>query len=353
MQPPLKNVTPRRIALLKPSALGDIIHALPVLSALRPRFPAAHITWVVNRIYEPLLRKHPDLDATLAFDRGAARGGWYASTVAALRFARQLRAGRFDLVIDLQGLFRTGLMTAATGAARRVGLSSAREGATRFYTDGVPDDFSTHAVDRYWRVATALGAGDGPKRFTVPLDPAARVWADRHLAGRPRPWLVLGVGARWLTKRWPTDHFAALANAAQRRFGGTAVFIGAPDEAILAGRTAARLAGPWLDLSGRTTLPQLAAVLARADVVLANDTGPLHLAAALGRPVVAPYTCTDVRRHGPYGAQAGAIATTVDCRASYVRKCDHLSCMKELTPDRLQDRLFEALTAWPSSCRSA
>jgi ADP-heptose:LPS heptosyltransferase len=208
-------------------------------------------------------------------------------------------------------------------------------------------------VDRYWRVAEALNAGDGPKRFTVPLDPAARAWADRQLAGRPRPWLMLGVGARWLTKRWPPEHFAALANAAQRQFGGTAVFIGAPDEAALARQTITRLAGPSLDLSGRTTLPQLAAVLARADVVLANDTGPLHLAAALGRPVVAPYTCTDVRLHGPYGSEAGAVATTVDCRASYVRRCDHLSCMKELTPDRLRGRLFEALSAWQSNCRTA
>jgi ADP-heptose:LPS heptosyltransferase len=96
----------------------------------------------------------------------------------------------------------------------------------------------------------------------------------------------------------------------------------------------------------------LAAVLATVDVMLANDTGPLHLAAALGRPVVAPYTCTDPRRHGPYGSAAGAVSTNVACRASYVRKCDHLSCMSELTPDRLRGPLFEALSRCPLS-RSA
>src|SRR5207247_975729 len=103
----------------------------------------------------------------------------------------------------------------------------------------------------------------------------------------------------------------------------------------LARACASQLTGPTLDLSGQTTLPQLAAILSRSDVVLANDSGPLHLAAALGRPVIAPYTCTDVRRHGPYGATIGTVATTVACRASYVRRCDHLSCMNELTPDRL------------------
>src|SRR5688572_4899925 len=271
-RPPLTDLGPERIAVVKPSALGDIVHALPVLSALRRRFPAAHITWVVNRAYEPLLRNHPDLDATLPFDRAALCRGWSTAAHTILRFARQLHAGRFDLVIDLQGLLRTGLMTAATGAAHRIGLSSAREGAAAFYTDVVPDDLTAHAVDRYWRVAEALGAGDGPKRFRVPLDPAAVAWADRQLAHRSRPWLVLGVGARWLTKRWPPEHFAALANAARAELGGTAVFIGAPDEAPLARATIARLAGPALDLSGRTTLPQLAAVLARADVVVANDT---------------------------------------------------------------------------------
>jgi heptosyltransferase-1 len=338
----LTEVSPRRIALIKPSALGDIVHSLPVLCALRSRFPDARITWVVNRSYEPLLRGHKALDATLPFDRSATK-----SPVKLLRFARRLRAGRFDLVIDLQGLLRTGLMAALTGAARRVGLSSSREGASFFYTDVVPDDWNAHAVDRYWRVAAALGAGDGPKRFDVPVEPDALAWADRQLGRLPRPWLVFAVGARWLTKRWPPAHFAALGRQAFQRAGGSAVFVGSRDESALAHRCAALLTGPTLDLSGRTTLPQLAAILSRADVVLANDSGPLHLAAALGRPVIAPYTCTDVRRHGPYGATGGAVSTMVACRASYVRRCDHLSCMSELTPDRIWPRLAEVLSEWP------
>src|SRR5579871_585056 len=316
---PLTELTPRRIALIKPSALGDIIHALPVLGALRQRFPDAHITWVVNRSYEPLLRGHPALDATLPFDRAALkRGGPIRGVGYALRFARRLRAGRFDLVLDLQGLFRSGLMAFATGARRRVGFSDAREGATRFYTEVVPAPGldAIHAVDHNWLIAEALGAGDVPKRFDVPLDPAALAWADEQLAPWPRPWLVLGVGARWLTKRWPPEHFATLARDALDRFGGSAVFIGSPDEAPLARACADLLPAPSLDLCGRTTLPQLAALLSKADSVIANDTGPLHLAAALGRPVVAPYTCTHVRLHGPYGGFAGAVATGVGCHGS-------------------------------------
>jgi lipopolysaccharide heptosyltransferase I len=351
----LREYPARRIALIKPSALGDIVQSLPVLTALRRRYPAAHITWVVNRGYEPLLHGHPDLDTTLPFDRGASRAGWLQAASLYYRFLSQIRRQRFDLVVDLQGLFRSGLMAVASGAVRRVGLGSAREGAVWFYTDVVPvADFNAlHAVDRYWLAAEALGAGDGPKCFRVPVPEAAHRWAVATLADYPRPWLALGVGSRWITKRWPPAHFADLVQKAQRQFGGTAVFVGSRDEAPLSQAVAAELAGPTCDLIGRTTLPQLAAVLRLSDVMLANDTGPLHLAAALGRPVVAPYTCTKVRLNGPYGGTAGAVEARVGCQGSYLKRCPRLECMDELTPARLWPVLQEILYTWESNCRSA
>ena len=352
---PLSEYPARRIALIKPSALGDIVHSLPVLTALRRRYPEAHITWVVNRGYEPLLIGHSDLNATLPFDRTASRAGWGRAVHNYGRFLRTFRRRRFDLVVDLQGLLRSGLMAAASGAPRRVGLSSAREGAAWFYTDVVPvADFNAiHAVDRYWLLAEALGAGGGPKTFRVHIPEAARQWAAEALRGLPRPLLAVGAGSRWMTKRWPPAHFAALARRAQERSGAGVVFVGGADERPLSQQAAAELAGPLCDLSGRTTLPQLAAVLAAADVMLANDTGPLHLAAALGRPVVAPYTCTRVLLNGPYGAEAGAVETGVWCRGSYLKRCPRLECMAELTPDRLWPILQETLRTWESSCRSA
>lgn len=351
---PLTELFPERIAIIKPSALGDIVHALPVATALKRRFPQSHLTWIVNRAYEPLLRGHPDIDATFAFDRGALRKGVVSTAMTAVRFAQTLRGGRFDLAIDLQGLFRSGLMTFATGAPRCVGLSTAREGASTFYTDVIPTPGlkEAHAVDRYWRAAEALSAGGEPKSFRVPIDPDALAWAEAKLARLPKPWLVFAIGARWLTKRWPPGHFAALGRLAQKRNGGSAVFVGTADESDLAAEAIAGLDGPSLDLSGSTSVPQLVAVLSLADIAIANDSGPLHLAAALGRPTVAPYTCTEIRLHGPYGSR-GAVATTVNCRGSYIRNCDHLSCMSELTPDRLHPPLLEALAAWPTLSRSA
>ena len=352
----LRDLDAQRIALLKPSALGDIVHGLPILTALRRRFPQAHIAWIVNRAYEPLLAGHPDLDETISFDRGAARrAGWWTAAHCWWSFLRQLRHKRFDLVVDLQGLLRTGVMSQAIRAPRRIGLSSAREGATWFYTDviAVSQPHAMHAVDRYWLIAEALGVGDEPKHFHVPISETARAWAVEQLRGCPRPWLAVGVGSRWLTKRWPAQHFAALTQQALDRFGGTAIFVGGGDEAALAQVARQQLIGPARDLTGRTSLPQLAAVLQQADVMLANDTGPLHLAVALGRPVIAPYTCTKVVRTGPYHAAGGPVESRIWCQGSYLKRCSRMECMTELTPDRLWPLLREVLLTWESRRRSA
>jgi lipopolysaccharide heptosyltransferase I len=352
---PLADYPARRIALIKPSALGDIIHSLPVLSALRRRFPAAHITWIVNRSYELLLRGHPDLDEVMPFDRSRSAAGLRAALLGYTHFCRRLHQQQFDLVVDLQGLLRSAVMAAATRAPRRVGLSTAREGATWFYTDMVPvANFNAiHAVDRCWLVAKAFGIGDAPKEFKVPMSAADHAWAEQVLADCPRPWIMTGVGSRWQTKRWPVEHFITLLRKAQERFGGTAVFVGGWDEQSLARKVVRRLRGSVCDLTGRTLLPQLAAVLKRADVMIANDTGPLHLAAALGRPVVAPYTCTKVLLNGPYGGEAGTVEARVWCQGSYLKRCDRLECMNELTPFRLWPLLQEVLRSWSSRSHSA
>lgn len=353
-RPPLHQLAPRHIALLKPSALGDIIHSLPVLTALRRRFPHARITWIVNSAYRSLLEGHPHLDDVLPFERGAVKAGLGRAVVSYGTFLRELRRRRFDVVIDLQGLLRSGLMALATGAPRRVGLGSAREGASWFYTHIIPgtDRQKMHAVDRYWRVAEAFGAGEGPVEFHVPIPDLARQWAEEQLRGWSRPWVLVGPGSRWQTKRWLPRHFADLARRAQEQFGGTVILVGGPEEAVLAETVRALLGGPSLNLAGKTTLPQLAAVLARADLMIANDTGPLHLCSALGRPVVAPYTCTSIQLTGPYRS-AGALETTVWCQGSLRKRCSRLECMDELTPERLWPLVNKVMQTCPTRAQSA
>ena len=340
-------MTPRRVAILKPSALGDIVHALPVLSALRAAWPAAHLAWVVNKSFEGLLAGHPELDATIPFDRAAFRGNPLRAARYAVAFTNRLRREHFDLVLDLQGLLRTGLMCAGSGSPVRVGFAAAREGSRHFYTHRVevPDADRIHAVDRYRRVLDFLGLPATPARFVVPVDPAEVAAVAELLEAFPRPWVAVAAGAKWLTKRWPVASFAALLNRAAAHFGGTAVLVGSPDDIALSLELAAQLRGPHLDLTGKTSLPRLVAVLKAADAMVANDTGPLHLAAALGTPCVAPYTCTLVARHGPYAQFDRAVATHVGCAGSYLRVCPNgLKCFAELAPERLWEPLNAVLS---------
>lgn len=338
---------PHRIALIKPSALGDVIHALPVLSGLRQLYPQAEIAWVVHAAYADLLDGHPHLAEVIRFDRGGLKKGWRRALAALNSLRQQLRRRPFDLAIDLQGLFRSGVMAWLTGAPVRIGLAEAREGADWFVTHRLPELPGTpHAVDRYWRVIEALGGGAWPKRFLLPRRPEAEAWAEQQLVRLPRPLIFINLGTRWETKRWPVRHFVGLARRLAHRHGGSVLLVGGPGEEPLGVEFRREWGAAVTDFIGRTSLPQLVSLFARADLALSNDSGPMHLAAALGRPVVAPFTCTDPRRHGPYGQLQHTACTAVACAASYLKQCPHLSCMTELTPDRLAPLAEGILESW-------
>ena len=337
---------PRRIGVIKPSALGDIVHAMPTLAGLRRLFPDARIDWVASRSLLPLVECHPLIDHVIPFDRKALK-----SPSGAMRFASELRARQWDVAIDLQGLFRSGLISWASRAPRRVGLSTAREGSRWFLTDIIPvEPERVHAVDRLRALLVALG--DEPSRpidaSEMPNPEAAFDDALRRLENYPRPWLVVSPGSRWQTKRWRLSHFAEILRRIQDRHGGTAIIVGSPDEKPLAQELAASIFGPVLAMTGETSLAGLMSLVRLADFVMANDSGPLHLAALMGKPLAAPYTCTRIDRHGPHAMFGQAVATTVACAGSYLRTCDSMICMDELTPDRLWPAVERALTAWPT-----
>lgn len=347
----LRSLQPERVCLIKPSSLGDVVHALPVLAALRDRWPAAHFAWVINRGLRGLVEGHPLLDEVIPFDRSAASAR--PSGLRSIgRFLRELRGRRFDVAIDLQGLLRSGIMTAATGARVRVGLASAREGAGWFYSHRAVDSADRpHAVDRLLSVAELFGADTSRPRFVLAINDTHRDWARAALAEVPRPRLVVNVGARWLTKRWPPEHFATVAARAATLLGAGIIAVGAEEDRPLIYALRAALA-PWpvLDLGGQTTLPLLAALAAEADLFLSNDTGPLHLAAATGSPVLGVYTCTRPEWTGPYGPNGHVVRSGIWCAGSCVKTCERLECMSELTPDRVWPAVAEIL-GQPSQSR--
>jgi len=338
---PLAELEPRRVCLIKPSALGDVVQTLPVLSMLRARWPAAHLTWVVNRSFAGLLRGHEDLDEVIEFDRGArglARLRHYA------QLFRRLRRERFDLTIDMQGLLRSGLMTLATAATRRVGFSNAREGAAHAYTDRVLlETRDVPALDKYCLVAEALGCQGSPPAASLPILDEHRDWAAAQLGAACGPRLVIHPGAQWETKRWPPAHFAELAERARRKFAASVVLVGGPGEGRFCRQIAESLDSRAIDLSERTSLLQLAAVCQAADVFLSGDSGPMHLAAAVGSKVLSVFTCTSPLRAGPRGNAEWVVATGVACASSYLKTCPAMICMRELTPDRVWPKLNAAL----------
>ncbi len=325
----------RRILLIKPSSLGDIVHAMPTLAALRERFPQAEVTWLVKRQWAALVDVIQGVDHVCAVEPGLA--GW-------LGRVPDLRAARFDLVVDLQGLFRSGAMAWLTGCGRRVGFANAREGSPYCYTRpvAVPGG-AMHAVDRYLLVAEALGAArPAAPRFDFtdrPIDREAleSLLAAAGLAGSSR-WIAMNVSARWETKRWPPQQFAEAADRLAEAEGVPVVLIGGPAERPETQAVIALMRTKAVDLTGQTPVGLLPGLLRRAAVLVTNDSGPMHIAAAVGTPVVALFGPTDPVKTGPYGSGHVVLSNPVDCRPCFRRDCSRavtLECLTGVTAEQV------------------
>ena len=309
------------VALVKLSSIGDVVHALPVAAALREALPQARLTWIVERREAAVLRGHPALSEIVPIDtrswRRARSPLAVAETTGALvALGRHLRAARFDVAIDLQGLVKSGVITAATGAPLRIGFTAAhcREGLNTLFTNQrvAPAPTARHIVDRYLALVEPLGARAHAVEFALPADAAAEARVDEFLMGtglKPRERLVvLNPGAGRPDKRWPIESFRALARRLSDEAGASVLVVWGPNEladarAIVGTETPGRaiLVPPGAILAPPTNLDELLAVLRRAGAIVAADTGPLLLAAALGVPCVGLYGPTDAARNGPYG----------------------------------------------------
>jgi len=326
-------VSTKRVLIVKLSSLGDLVHALPTIRCLREGLPAS-ITWVVNAVYAPLLRYAVDVDEVVSFDRQRPlRGLW--------RVIRQLRRREFDLVIDLTGLFKSALISRLARGRLCLGPSYARELAWLFYHRQIGSkDLNRHAVERYLDVVRALQVKDGDRVFPL----AFPSWVPAE--DGKRPVVVLIPGARWHSKRWPAASFAELADRL-RRDGVQVVLVGG--ELPSGEDPLARVEG-IMDLRGRTSLPELGGILQRADLVVANDTGPMHLAAALGRRVIALMGPTDPNRTGPYGTGHRILSTRPPCSPCFSKVCRNPAgqiCLQDLRPAEVYATAVELLNTPP------
>lgn len=303
-----------RIAIVKLSSLGDVIHALPVARALRRAYPAAHLTWIVEAREHAILRDHPDLDQVLPVDTRRWRrlirhpAGVQDVWDKLGRLRKRIRASRFDVTLDLQGLIKSGLLTAYTGAPLRIGFSPrwCRERLSCLFTNRhvVPPPDAVHVVDQYLSALGPLGIERGTPEFYIPPRPRVDWWVDEFLAEqgiKPHDALVaLNPGAGRENKRWPLSHMRALAERLGAEPGVRVLLLWGPDEIHMARRIQEGLSTKCI-LAPPTDLDELAALLRCCRLLIANDTGPLHLAAALGTACLGLYGPTPAERNRPYG----------------------------------------------------
>jgi heptosyltransferase-1 len=333
-----------RILLIKLSSLGDVIHALPTLEALRSLFPQGHITWLVEDINAPLLTGHPALDEVWPVPRPRLGNGKFLQNIGELLgVARRLREEPFDLVVDLQGLLKSAVWVALVRGKRKVGYDRTRECSYLPLTERLaPFDPEAHAVLRCLNVARHLGAAAAPLRFRLGLPPPEEM--SHVLPPEPDQRLaVLHPGARWPTKLWPAAHWAALAGWLVREKGFQVALTGSQGDRELAGDIAVLAEVPLINLAGRTSLAELAGLLQKARLAVTTDTGPMHLACALGTPVVALFGPTAPWRTGPFGEGHEVVRLAFPCSPCFRRRCPEPRCLTKLPVSRAQEAVEKIL----------
>ena len=326
---------PGRVLVVRLGALGDVVNALVFATAIKQHRPDTFVGWAVHDLALPLVDGHPDVDRVHRWKRG---GGPRELA----RLVRELRAERYELAVDLQRLAKSAAVARASGAPRVLGYDRARakEHSWLLTTEHVARATGrepAHMVEQYLDFARHLGVDRPRARHRLPPDPAAEAWAEGLLAELGGAPLLLNLGATKPANRWAPERFGELARRLSRERPIPLVLTGGPAErqAADAALAAAGELPALHDLVGRTSLRQLAALAARARGMLSADTGPMHLAAAVGTPVVALFGAADPRRTGPWrGAEGGhaVLRTQPDCSPCNLRRCDRPrhDCMEDL-----------------------
>lgn len=343
-----------KILVIKPSSLGDIIHALPFLKAVKDTFPEADVDWVISNSLKPLLEGHPLIHELIPLNKDAwNKMGNLPATVSEISaFCKRLRSSHYDMAVDLQGLLRSGLIARAARADRKIGFADAREGSRFFYDVKVPVAEHAHAVDKCLKAAEALGAQAETAAFLLPVDAsaAARV---KGLLGTVK-YIVIVPSARWVSKRWPSKRFARLISMISL----PCVLAGGREDAIIAERITDAVrehpdsAHPvternMINFCGKTDFRELTALIAGATAVVSNDSGPMHIAAALGVPTIAIFGPTDPVKTGPYGWQGGknmkVVRADTGCSPCREKDCSDHSCMERIQPEQVHEALRDLL----------
>jgi 3-deoxy-D-manno-octulosonic-acid transferase/heptosyltransferase-1 len=329
------------ILIVKLSAIGDVIHTLPSLAALRRRYPEAHITWVVEEAAADLIVGHPYLDRVLVFHRKSWFTDLKKGKFAVVRrdfksFVSDIQSRSYDLVIDFHGLLKSSVIVFFSKGKRKLGYDSWQECSRLFYTERIPEDMNKHAVDRYLDFLRYLGAAAEPAEFVLPVtgETQARVeslMARHHLTAKK--FIAISPVALWDTKLWSDSKFARLADNISQKLNIPVVFTGRDKESL--DKITSQMTTNAINIGGQTSLTELAAFYKNALTVITTDSGPMHLAAAAGIPVVALFGPTNPARTGPYGADHIIVRAGLHCSPCLKKQCATRQCMEDITPEQV------------------
>lgn len=337
-----------KILILKPSSLGDVIHALPVLRLIKQHHPGSEIYWWIEKNLAPLLADDPDLAGVIHFQRKRWTSPWRWDELA--HSIATIRRHQFDWVIDLQSLFRSGAVAWLANGGYTIGLDDPREGARGFYDIAVPRRTpETHAVDWYLDVLPRLGVPVHQNFAWLPERPAVAQQIRERWPEDGGRWIALQPGARWLNKRWPVAHFSALvAELSRTHPDARFAILGGSDDKQLGDAIAHTSPQRCVNLAGQTSLHSMIEWLRRCELLVTNDTGPMHIAAALRRPVIALFGPTSPQRTGPYGQIARAMQHPLPCAPCMKDKCANareLECLTSISPVAVAARVSAMLNA--------
>jgi lipopolysaccharide heptosyltransferase II len=343
-----------KILLLKPSSLGDVIQALPVLRLLKLHFPAGEIFWWIDSALAPLLEGDPDLSGIVRFERTRWAQPQYWPEM--FRSIRRLRAQNFDLVIDLQCLARSGAFAWLARGKFLIGLDEVREGARGFYDIAVPrKSFHTHAVDWYLSVLPPLSVPVHKNFQWLPERPeiaanVKRKWpeADSKFKIQNSKLILLQPGARWSNKRWPVEYFSQLVSTlAKKNPAARFAILGSAEDRPLGEIIFRAEPARCLNLCGEISLPEMIEWIRLCDLMVTNDTGPMHVAAALGKPLVALFGPTEPRRTGPYGQLENVLRIELPCSPCLKSFCTWKNpneCLDAISPATVFARVQKLLS---------
>jgi len=336
------------ILIVKLSAIGDVIHTLPSLAALRRRYPDARIDWVIEEAAADLIKDHPYLDRVIVSRRKRwikdLKGGVIGKPLADIRaFIHEVRQRKYDLVIDFHGLFKSAVIVWISTGKRKLGYDSFQEMSGLFVNEKIPEDMKKHAVERYLDFPRYLGADVQDAEFLVPMTDENKRRVNALLAengiGETDAFAAVNPIALWETKLWQDEKFARLCDRLIAETGIKVVFTDAGPEIIA--RIQALMSQPSGNLGGRTTLRDLACLYKRAAFVITTDSGPMHLAAAVGTPVCALFGPTDPGRTGPYGKGHVVIQKSLPCVPCFLKKCPDQTCMRDITVEEVLEKIKE------------